>query len=304
MDTAPIGIKQRILSLLLFTFCSIPLTAQQFYFPAANYADSATLAQSLPGLAQQMRDSLAILGGELPVRSKMNLALAAGAYQETLSYLDSIRLPFNEDFRNGIFIPFEVYARARQQQKANVAFSEAIETQFKEVFTALNVPSQAIVEANASVSLGDLRKSLDAMVSQHKASDTLELSSALQLIRVYTLHTVYSQTVLMMRNLIETHNRNTYEIETKAIEVRDGSRLRAHVVRKKGMTKKLPTVFIFNIYADSLRDIGKAKFYASEGYACVVANTRGKGLDMHEINPFEDDGQDAYDLIDWISQQE
>ncbi len=36
----------------------------------------------------------------------------------------------------------------------------------------------------------------------------------------------------------------------------------------------------------------------------MVANTRGKGISEQEITPFEYDGKDAYDLIDWISTQD
>jgi len=106
------------------------------------------------------------------------------------------------------------------------------------------------------------------------------------------------------RNAGKAYKRKTYEIETTVVEVQDGSKLRVHVVRKKKLTEQLPTIFIFNIYADSLREIRKAKYYAAKGYVAVVANTRGKGLYENEIAPFEYDGRDAYDLIDWISRQE
>lgn len=108
---------------------------------------------------------------------------------------------------------------------------------------------------------------------------------------------------LTMQKIVEEHNHKAYDIETTLVEATDGSKLRAHIVKKKGATEKLPTVFIFNIYADSLRDIRKAKLYADENYACVVANTRGKGISKHEIAPFEYDGKDAYDVVDWISKQ-
>ncbi len=298
---------RNIVIIFLIVVTSTSLYAQEFFFSKNNYADSTVLAKTLPALAKQLQDSMTSSTGQVSMNSKMNLSLASEAYELAIDYIDSLRLSFEDDYKHGVFVPLEIFARikAKQQQSANHSFQQLFETQFRDTYTALNAASQEIVEANTRISLDDnLKKSLDAILEQRKTSDTLQLASALQLIRIYNFYKVYSQTSSTMRKVVEEYNTKTYDIETTIVETQDGSKIRAHVVRKRGLTDKLPTVFIFNIYADSLRDIGKAKYYAAEHYACVVANTRGKGINEDEIVPFEYDGKDAYDMIDWISKQD
>lgn len=292
-----------IILLFFIGFTSMSLYGQKFFFPRENYSDSIVLAKALPKLARQIQNSILSSNEPLSMSSNMNLSLLVGEYRAAVAYVDSMRLPFEEDYKNGVYVPFEVFAKAKEEQPTNASFLNEFEKRFRETYTGLNVASQEIAEANARIPVGNLKKSLDAIVARQKASDTLQLRSALQLISSYNWYRVYNQTSLVMRQVVGSYNENHYQIETAVVETRDGNKLRAHVVRKKGLTEQLPTVFIFNIYADSLRDIGKAKYYAAAGYACVVANTRGKGIDEHEIAPFEYDGKDAYDIIDWISKQ-
>lgn len=87
------------------------------------------------------------------------------------------------------------------------------------------------------------------------------------------------------------------------IKARDGASISVLVVRKKGEEKPLPVIFGFTIYARKT-DVNKAKLAADKGYVGVYAYTRGKKNSPDEVIPYEYDGDDAYDVIDWISKQE
>lgn len=88
------------------------------------------------------------------------------------------------------------------------------------------------------------------------------------------------------------------------IRTRDGAEISAIVVRKKGETEPQPVILQFTIYVrDQGRDYQSLKEAADRGYAGVMAYTRGKRFSQSEIFPYETDGQDAYDVIDWISRQ-
>lgn len=88
------------------------------------------------------------------------------------------------------------------------------------------------------------------------------------------------------------------------ITSRDGAVLSAIVVRKKGVSQPLPVVFQFTIYVrDKGRDMRSLKEAADNGYVGVIAYTRGKRFSPNDIYPYEHDATDAYDAIDWISQQ-
>jgi uncharacterized protein len=86
------------------------------------------------------------------------------------------------------------------------------------------------------------------------------------------------------------------------IKTRDGAHISALVVRKGGITTAQPTILVFTIYPRKT-DINKAKEAADKGYAGVVAYTRGKRYSPDAIIPYEHDGADAYDAIDWIARQ-
>lgn len=87
------------------------------------------------------------------------------------------------------------------------------------------------------------------------------------------------------------------------IKTQDGASISALVVRKKGEGKPLPVIFQFTIYARKT-DANKAKLVVNNGYVGVIAYTRGKKNSPDELIPYEYDGDDAYDVIDWISKQE
>jgi hypothetical protein len=86
------------------------------------------------------------------------------------------------------------------------------------------------------------------------------------------------------------------------LKTRDGAQVAALVVRPRGAAGRLPAAFNFTIYARD-NNLVEAKRSAANGYAGVCANTRGKGRSPNDPVPYEHDGADATDVIDWISKQ-
>ncbi|MDF2189125.1 CocE/NonD family hydrolase [Paraflavitalea sp. CAU 1676] len=87
------------------------------------------------------------------------------------------------------------------------------------------------------------------------------------------------------------------------IKTRDGAYISALMVRKAAMQKPQATILYFTIYARPT-DIKKAIEAADRGYAGIVAYTRGKRYSPEtRVAPYEYDGRDAYDVIDWIAHQ-
>lgn len=86
------------------------------------------------------------------------------------------------------------------------------------------------------------------------------------------------------------------------IQTRDGAQVSAWAMRKREVTAPQPTIMQFTIYARQT-DIRKMKDAVDRGYAAVMAYTRGKRYSPDEPVPYEKDGRDAYDVIEWISQQ-
>ncbi len=96
-----------------------------------------------------------------------------------------------------------------------------------------------------------------------------------------------------------------YDIQDSVlIKTRDGVTISAIVVRKKGDETAKPVLLQSTIYVrDKGRDIATLKESADNGYIGVIAYARGKRFSPSEIFPYENDGDDTYDVIDWISKQ-
>ncbi|MDA6072681.1 CocE/NonD family hydrolase [Flavobacterium sp. AC] len=100
--------------------------------------------------------------------------------------------------------------------------------------------------------------------------------------------------------------KSAYTIQDSVmIKTRDGALISAIVVRKKRDSTPKPVILQYTIYVrDKGRDLKSLKEAADNGYVGVMAYSRGKGFSPDEIFPYENDSNDAYDVIDWISKQE
>lgn len=95
-----------------------------------------------------------------------------------------------------------------------------------------------------------------------------------------------------------------YELNDKVLlKSRDGATVSGMLVRRKDAAAQQPTVLQFTIYVRPERDLAGLKEIADRGYAAMIVYSRGKYLSPDAIAPYERDGQDAYDVIDWISHQ-
>ncbi len=95
-----------------------------------------------------------------------------------------------------------------------------------------------------------------------------------------------------------------YLVDTSVlIPTKDGAMLSAVIVRKKGITEKLPAALMFFIYSNTERSLREAKSAADHGYIGIVADTRGKRLSPDAIEPYEHEARDVNSVIGWIIQQ-
>jgi uncharacterized protein len=87
------------------------------------------------------------------------------------------------------------------------------------------------------------------------------------------------------------------------IKTRDAAFISAIVVRKKGDTRPLPAILFYTTYSQGAGDAVFGKKAVDKGYVGIVAYTRGIRTNLDEYAPYEHDGNDIYDVIDWISKQ-
>ncbi|MBN8880001.1 MAG: CocE/NonD family hydrolase [Sphingobacteriales bacterium] len=106
------------------------------------------------------------------------------------------------------------------------------------------------------------------------------------------------------QSFVDSLKRDTNYIiqDSILIQTKDGAWVSAWAMRKRNVKEQLNTILQFTIYARQT-DIRKIKEAADKGYAGVMAYTRGKRYSPGETVPYEYDGRDVYDVIEWITQQ-
>lgn len=87
------------------------------------------------------------------------------------------------------------------------------------------------------------------------------------------------------------------------IPTKSGIDISAIVVRKKENTSPLPAILFYTTYYQDASDAIFGKKSADRDYVGVVAYARGIKTNLKHYAPFEHEGNDIYDIIDWISKQ-
>lgn len=97
---------------------------------------------------------------------------------------------------------------------------------------------------------------------------------------------------------------NIYSIQDSvSIPTKSGVNISAIIVRKKANIRPLPVVLFYTTYYQGTGDNFLGKRSADRDYVGVVAYARGIRTNLKDYAPYEHEGKDIYDIIDWISKQ-
>lgn len=118
-----------------------------------------------------------------------------------------------------------------------------------------------------------------------------------------TLILLFSASALLLK--AQTGNPDTDYIirDSVLIPTRSGIDISAIVVRKKTNTAPLPAVLFYTTYFQGPKDSYFGKLSADRDYVGIVAYARGIRRELKDYAPYEHEGTDVYDIIDWISKQ-
>ena len=86
------------------------------------------------------------------------------------------------------------------------------------------------------------------------------------------------------------------------IPMRDGINLSANLYMPSEREEPLPVILVYTPYLND-EAIDRGMFFAKKGYVFITLDLRGRGNSEGEYNPFEKDGMDGYDAIEWIAKQ-
>jgi putative CocE/NonD family hydrolase len=290
---------------LAFLSCS-PTAGQTLPFTPDTAAGPDAVAAQMAKLAQRV-----VAEYKEPDRTKylanMSRAqLVAGEYTAAAASIDSLMaapLPDAPDLIDRL-APFQLVAMARADQAGSGgSFEDAFRRVFRSKIGALD-DKTALREIYWFNSNADSAKTdFQASFAGKKGKREIALPDAMDLIRQYSSFTVYRDIQPLTQALIAEDANRRYRIDDDIfIKTRDGATISAIIVRPKNASGRLPAAFTFTIYAStSVPDATKRA--AAYGYVGVIAFTRGKRLSPDEPVPYEHDGADAREVIDWIVKQ-
>ncbi len=86
------------------------------------------------------------------------------------------------------------------------------------------------------------------------------------------------------------------------IPMRDGINLSANIYMPTEREEPLPTILIYTPYVND-EATERGMFFARRGYVFISLDLRGRGNSEGVYAPFEKDGMDGYDAIEWIAKQ-
>lgn len=101
-----------------------------------------------------------------------------------------------------------------------------------------------------------------------------------------------------------TSNDSIYTIQDSVlIPTKSGINISAIIVRKKANKNPLPAILFYTTYNQGSGDAIFGKRSADKDYVGIVAYARGIRIDLKHYAPYEHEGTDIYDIIEWISKQ-
>lgn len=279
--------------------------AQQLYFPKSQYKDSTALATNITELAKK---TLEQFKEPLSIEDKDNLFRVQLVAKNYSSIAPTIRELGQEAYKDSTSIralgfSFRIYANTLNNHPANKDdFKSVFVLQFHKVYDDLNDDGKIMVDQYYQKDIAQLKKDLEDKLKAIEDKETISLKEAVALCRSYCSYSTFSNTSALAKEILQKISDEKYAVdENIVLTMSDGGTVSLTVVRPKNQTQPLPVVLMYNIYAGA--DASHCKEAVNKDFIGIIANTRGKRLSKDDIEPFEHDAKDSYEIIDWISKQ-
>jgi putative CocE/NonD family hydrolase len=295
--------KKILFALVLLTL-NAPSFSQKIFFSKSNYADSTSLDQHIATLAYQLTTVYKESDERTYFDNLFRLQLLCKQYQSVNKSLKKIDLLVLGDSitPTALEFPFQIYNKTLATIKSNDQFASVFENIFLEKFTPLTEDGKNWVAEYYPEMGTAFYDNLQKKIKTLSSNDSISIPDAVKLCKSYSNYKTFYATYFIAKSILNKIENEKYIIEDSVlIKMPDGGTIATTIVRDRKMTTAQPVVLIYNIYPGF--DINSCKNAVARGYIGVVADTRGKRLSKDEIEPYEHDAKDAYEIIDWISKQ-
>jgi hypothetical protein len=237
--------------------------------------------------------------------NRFRLEIVAGRYDDAAKTLARLRAYDDRSSPRSDtnYLQYVVYVDAKRLQNAGAGFERAFAQAFDAEVDPLDDRRAAYVVRRFKV-LADLQAPVDHDLAAQRGKSTISTADALTLVRDYQLAEMYREFAPYSAALIDRQDQRRYTIDRDIlIATPDGAHVCAYVVRPRGLTKRLPSLLEYSIYADRRVVYDDVRLSAAYGYAGVRAYTPGKACSAGTTVPYVREGMHADAAIDWIARQ-
>jgi putative CocE/NonD family hydrolase len=198
-------------------------------------------------------------------------------------------------------IIFDIYAHAlAAEADGQIGFPDAFAKSYREAVARLSDLDAYNVNERFRASPTLYRDAFQKLLDQQRASDSIAEPAAFDLFWAYLYYDAYRSFAASIGPLTTEDDARRYEvIDDIQIKTRDGDTIAAVSVRPRSAAKPLPTLLEYTIYGSS----NHAKECAARGYVGVVAYVPGVHGSTAPVVPYQHDGEDALNVINWIAKQ-
>jgi uncharacterized protein len=284
-----------------------PASAQQFGFRGAAVSDTVALSAAMPELARAVITVYRPDDRVTYLDNLFRLQMVAGRYADADTAIAALRAWRSHRSASpqagATDVQYQVLARAQAAQRRDgVPFDVAFRRAFRDIVGALDDRTAALVIRGLTAYQPSVGQGVRDALQPQKDKSAISLADALRLVRVYQVEQSYRAFMPLTAALIAEDDDRRYVIDKDIpVGTPDGATVcAAFVVRPRRTSGRLPALLEFSIYHPLLSE---ARRSASNGYAGIQGQTRGKGCSPDTPVPYEHDGADAAALIDWIAAQ-
>jgi len=296
--------KKILLVFIIYLIFLNRFSAQKIAFRYEK--DSTKISKKIENLSKEVLKNYTDKDKKFYFNNLFRLQLSAKQYDLGLKSLDSIRLLYAEnygEFHKVVGIHYEVYAKIKSKKSAINDTLKVVETITDNLLSKVSNVTKEDSYSYFDIDVKNAEESFKTNYEKKKSKDSISIKDAISLIRSHLYLQIGKLISKSSKIYIKNQLGEKYIIKDSLfIKTRDNGKLSAVIVRKKEQTKPLPVILTFSIYP-SPYDIDEAKLATAYGYIGVTVYTRGKRFSNDSLKPFEYDGQDVYDAIDWISKQ-
>ncbi|CAM1373315.1 CocE/NonD family hydrolase [Tenacibaculum xiamenense] len=293
------------LLLVIALLCNSILFSQKIYLPKEVHNKKASIPKVMKKISKIVLEKDKKDSTTFYYNSIFQIQLLAEKYKNAETSIDKYIDGYTiNKLRTGRMFLYKVFAKAGQlSKKESIPFNEAYKKSFTNSYINLKdvLKPEVTRSVNNDTKTSDLEERFHKSLKEYKDKDSLSIGQAKSLCNAFSKFYIYSKVGQLAHKLLDEEDKKIFDIRRNVlIKTGNGGEVTALLIRKKGTKRKLPAIFVYNIYAGSY-DYEVAKRAAVNGYVGVAVNTRGKRLSKNEILPFEFDGKDSYKTIDWIS---